>query len=81
MTKNEIIEKFKKDYPVLTIGNDEDGYRNMSDSEYNDMIGKWADSELEVQAEAKVKFDKDLARLAILEKLGITADEAALLLS
>ena len=81
MTKNQIIEKFKKDYPVLTIGNDEDGYRNMTDSEYNDMIGKWADSELEVQAEAKVKSDKDLARSALLTKLGITADEAALLLS
>lgn len=80
MTKTEIIAKFKKDYPTLHIGNDEDGYCDMTDEEYNATISKWADNELEVQAELKASEDKENARLALLAKLGITAEEAALLL-
>jgi len=45
-----------------------------------DEIAKIESQRSEAQAEAKAKADKASAREALLDKLGITADEAQLLL-
>ena len=77
MTKAELVAQFKKDYPTLHIGNDEDGYRDMTKAEYDSMIEQWADNTLADIAEQEKKA---AAKQAILDKLGITAEEAAHLL-
>ena len=78
MTKAELIAKFKKDYPTLHIGNDDDGYRDMTKAEYDAMIEQWAENTLADNAEQE---NKAAAKQAILDKLGITAEEAAALLA
>jgi hypothetical protein len=77
MTKAELVAQFEKDYPTLHIGNDEDGYRDMTKAEYDALIDQWADNTLADNAEQEKKA---AAKQAILDKLGITAEEAAQLL-
>lgn len=80
-TRSEKIAQLKLDYPTLHLGDDERGYTNVSADEYEATIADWADAQLEQEAtEAKVIADAQ-ARTALLAKLGITAEEAALLLS
>ena len=84
MTKNELIAKFKTDYPVInkTI-NGEDIV--LEGEEYEAMIEQWADNVLAEEEEAKAKADAEADQIAkkadLLAKLGISEDEAKLLLS
>ena len=80
-TKAEAIAAFKLEYPTLRSGNDTDGYEDLSLADYEAQIEVWADNQLadEAKAEAEAKIATDKA--ALLVKLGITADEAKLLLS
>jgi hypothetical protein len=80
MTKAQIIARLKTEYPELKTGNDYDGYVVMPKTEYDKTIDNWADNELaelSKQAEAEAKAT---ARQAILDRLGLTAEEAQLLL-
>lgn len=80
-TKTELITKLKAEYPTLKIGNDDDGYTELEAKDYAAQIEQWADALLEQQNhEAALKTAAD-AKAALLAKLGITADEAALLLA
>jgi hypothetical protein len=80
-TKTELISKLKKEYPVLKVGNDDDGYVELQGDDYAAQIEQWADGLLEQQNhEAALQAAAD-AKAALLAKLGITADEAALLLA
>jgi hypothetical protein len=81
MTKNEIILQLKKDYPSLRDGSNINGYVELSAEEYEARINQWADNMLAKQAEAQAKLDAENAKAALLDRLGITADEAKLLLS
>ena len=78
MTKAQIVTKLKAEYPTLKVGDDERGYTELSKAEYESIISQWADNELTSEA-AAAKAESDKA--AILAKLGITAEEAVLLLS
>ena len=76
-TKSDKIAAFKAQYPTLQIGSDETGYTQLNTEDYEAKISEWADNELAAEAElAKAEADKQ----ALLAKLGITADEAKLLL-
>jgi hypothetical protein len=76
-TKAEIIAQLKTQYPTLKIGDDERGYTQLSATEYEAQIAEWADNEYNALiAQAKAEADKE----ALLAKLGITAEEAKLLL-
>jgi hypothetical protein len=78
MTKAQIVTKLKAEYPTLKVGDDERGYTELSKAEYESTISEWADNELASElAAAKAESDK----AALLSKLGITSEEAALLLS
>ena len=77
-TKTETIAALKKEYPTLRTGDDERGYEDLSPAEYEATIEKWAENQLSDEA-AKTKAAAD--KSALLAKLGITADEAKLLLS
>jgi len=85
-TKTEMIGIIKAENPNgLRSGNDADGYVDFTPAEYDAQIAEWADNRLaklasnvaKAEAEAKAATDK----VALLAKLGITADEAKLLLS
>ncbi len=77
-TKSEIIAQLKTQYPTLKVGDDERGYTDLTSAEYEAQIAEWAENEYKLLTEqAKAEADK----AALLAKLGITADEAKLLLS
>jgi hypothetical protein len=79
-TKQTIISELKLEFPTLRIGNDDDGYINLSDEEYETTISEWADArlaKLSAQAEATAKAAQ---RRAILDHLKITEEEARILL-
>ena len=76
-----MIELLKADFPTLKVGGDDVGYTELSAEEYEAMIAEWADArlaKLAKQAEAQAKAQ---AKAELLERLGITADEAKLLLA
>lgn len=80
-TKKEIIAQLKSDFPTLKTGDDENGYIDLPIDEYEATISSWADVELaKIAAEAEAEA-KAIAKAALLERLGITADEASLLLA
>jgi hypothetical protein len=80
MTKNELIAQLKKDNPVIREGSDEQGYVELSAEEYYARISEWADNILAKEIEIQVKAKAEVKRQALLDRLGITADEARLLL-
>ena len=76
--KADKIAAFKAQYPTLKVGSEETGYTELSAEDYEAKIAEWADNELVAEAEiAKTEADKQ----ALLNKLGITEEEAKLLLS
>jgi hypothetical protein len=79
-TKTELITELKSNYPTLRVGSEEDGYVELSTEEYNATIEKWADNKLVELTETAAKAEQTTAKAALLAKLGITAEEAALLL-
>jgi len=83
-TKTEMVATLKTENPTLRQGDDEAGYETLSSLDYNIIISDWADNRLakekaaiaaELQAEAKAT-----QKAALLARLGITADEAKLLI-
>ena len=80
-SKSEIIAELKAEHPTLKEGSEELGYTQLIDEEYENTIERWANNLLAQQeleaAVKKAESDKE----ALLAKLGITADEAKLLLS
>ena len=85
-TKNEMIKIIKTENPNgLRSGNDADGYVDFTPAEYETTIAEWADNRLAKEASNVAKAEQDAQtatdKAALLAKLGITADEAKLLLS
>jgi len=80
MTKNELIEQFKKDFPTLREGSEEQGYVELSVEEYDARLSHWADNVLAKEAAVQAAAEAVTQRQALLDKLGITEDEARLLL-
>ena len=80
-TKDEIIQLLKVEYPTLQTGNEEQGYTQLSADDYETTISEWADAELKKEAKAAAALQAEADKEALLAKLGITADEAKLLLS
>jgi hypothetical protein len=79
-TKKEMIEIIKAENPTLQVGDDQNGYTELTGEEYDAVINDWADARIakeKLQAEAETK---EAERLAILDRIGLTSDEAKLLL-
>ena len=77
-TKAEMIAILKAENLTLRVGNDEDGYTELTDAQYEAQIAEWADARLakeaklaELQALATAKE----AAQAKLEALGLTTDD------
>ena len=79
-TKAEMIEIITKENPTLQIGDDERGYTQLTKAEYEAQIAEWADNRLANEAAKAAAIKKESDKAAVITKLGITADEAALLL-
>ena len=80
-TKSDKIAALKKEYPTLRIGDDERGYEDLSPTDYEATISAWADNQLADEAKAAAIAQAATDKTALLERLGISADEAKLLLS
>ena len=81
ITKQEMIEFIKKENPTLRSGSDEYGYVELTSDEYEKQVNEWADARLAKQAKLAAAEQAKADKEALLAKLGITADEAKLLLS
>ena len=79
-TKQDFITELKAEYPTLTKGIDNEVIALSSD-EYAATIDDWADDRLVMQSKEANKLQAIADKAALLAKLGITADEAKLLLS
>ena len=79
-TKAEMIAIIKAENPTLQIGNDEQGYRQLSATDYEAQILDYAEARLAREAKAEAKLQAAAAKAALLAKLGITADEFKTLL-
>jgi hypothetical protein len=79
-TKLQIITELKSLHPSLKKGDDNSGYIELSDQEYESTITQWADNLLLKEAEQTEAQAKAAQRQALLTRLGITEDEARLLL-
>ena len=80
-TKEQFIAEYKIEFPTIKVGSEELGYTFLENEQYNETINVWAeDAFLKQEAEASIlqaASDKE----ALLAKLGITEEEARLLLS
>jgi hypothetical protein len=81
MTLQEIIADLKAANPTLQTGSNEAGYVQMGKAEYEATIQEWAQNRLVKLEKVEADAAKVEAKAALLERLGITADEATLLLS
>ena len=78
-TLNEMIEIIRSENPNgLRTGSDETGYVDLSAAEYEAKIAEWASARL---AKETAQTNNEADKAALLNKLGITAAEAKLLLS
>ena len=78
-TLNEMIQIIRAENPNgLRIGDDDSGYTDLTADQYEAQIAEWAANRL---AKETRLAEAEAAKEALLAKLGITADEAKLLLS
>ena len=77
-TLEEMIEIIRAENPNgLRMGDDERGYTDLTAAEYEAQIAQWAANRL---AKETRLAEAEAAKASLLDKLGITADEAKLLL-
>ena len=79
-TKNEMIAIIKTENPTLQVGDDEQGYTQLSANEYEAQIEAWADGRLAKEAKAEAEAQAVTDRAALLTRLGLSADEFKTLL-
>jgi hypothetical protein len=80
-TLNEVIEVIRAENPNgIRVGSDEVGYTDLTAAQYEAQIQEWAMARL-AKLQKNVELEAQAAqKTALLEKLGITEDEAKLLL-
>lgn len=76
-TKAQVIADIRAENPTVQIGDDEQGYTQLTGDNYEAVIADWAEARY---SKLKSIEDKESAKAALLSKLGITEDEAKLLL-
>jgi hypothetical protein len=76
-TKLQIIADIRAENPTIQTGDDDQGYTQITGDAYEAIILDWAEARY---AKLKTIEDREADKAALLAKLGITADEAALLL-
>ena len=80
-TKEEMLEIIKAENPNgLRVGNEEEGYTQLSQDETDAILDSWADARLAKQAALVESEAKAAAKADLLVRLGITEEEAKLLI-
>jgi hypothetical protein len=79
-TKAQIISELKLEYPTLTKQINGE-VLSLSNEEYELTISNWADNKLEKLVKEAETLAKTQAKAALLSRLGITEEQAKLLLS
>ena len=80
-TKEQFIAEYKIEFPTNKVGSEELGYTFLENEQYNETINVWAeDAFLKQEAEESI-LQSASDKAALLERLGITEEEARLLLS
>jgi hypothetical protein len=80
-TSAQIEARLKSEYPSLRTGNENDGYVQLDDEAYEAKIAEWVEAQLVKIETKKAEIAKAQAKAELYERLGITEDEAKLLLS
>ncbi len=78
-TKEELIAQCKAENPVM-IQTINDVQRELPENEYNYAAEQWAEAELFRLEQLEIFAQAEADKAALLARLGITADEAKLLL-
>lgn len=76
-----MIEIIKAENPTLRVGNDDDSYTELSKADYDKTILEWANNRFNKIKREQANIDAKATAVDKLAKLGITEDEAKLLLS
>ena len=74
-TKQEMIEIIKAENPTLRVGDEDNGYTELSTEQYEAQINKWADARL---ANEQAKTDAEALlqnKISAYQKLGLTEAE------
>lgn len=77
-TKTQMIAIIKAENPTLQVGNDEQGYTDLTGAEYEAQIEQWAEGRLAKEAklaEAAANEAAKEAAQAKLAALGLTTDD------
>jgi hypothetical protein len=80
MTLAKIKSDLKAKHPTLKTGSEETGYQELIGADYDAVIDQWAEAAYAQELNAKAEAEKVAAKEALLGRLGITSDEAKLLL-
>lgn len=79
-TKTEFVTQLKAINPTLQTGNDDEGYTDLTSTEYNAKISEWADALVAKEAKLAAEAAAETAKAAILAKLGITVEQLRIVL-
>lgn len=77
-TKAQIIADIRAENPTIQTGDDDQGYTQITGDAYEAIILDWAEARY---TKLKTIADREVEKAALLTRLGITAEEAALLLA
>lgn len=80
-TKEQIEARLRSEFPSLRTGNETDGYKELNTKAYEAKIAEWVAAHLAKIENKKAEIAKAEAKTALLDRLGITEDEAKLLLA
>jgi len=81
-TKQEMLAIIKAENPEgLRVGSDQDGYTELSKAETDEILNTWAEARLAKEVALAEAEAKATQKAALLDRLGITEDEARLLLA
>jgi hypothetical protein len=74
-TLEEVIEIIKAENPTLQIGNDNDGYTDLSEADYEKTILDWAKARFEKNQKEQAKLQAKETAQAKLAALGLTVED------
>jgi hypothetical protein len=70
-----MIEIIKAENPTLQVGNDDDGYTELSKADYEKTILEWANARLDKIQREQAKVDAKAAAEAKLAAIGLSPDD------
>jgi len=79
-SKEQFITEYKEQNPKLYKGINDEVFE-LTVEEYENACDEWAEIQFQIQQQAQEVLDKAAQKQTLLARLGITADEAKLLLS